>query len=446
MGDNNITARLIWEKQIEPPPHSCVLTDWAYVKPHAVYERNDAIFADLQHQTGDGNRLILSDNLYAMQALMDEGLKGTLDLIYIDPPYLSEIDYSSNIHLPGTDQTVQRVAFRDKWTRGIDSYLDMLYPRLKIMRELLSEKGNIFVHLDWHVSHYVRMLLDEIFGSDHFNNEIVWCYSGGTGSKKHFHRKHDVIYWYSKSEDYIFNPQYRPYSQQTLQRGLTRIKGPRYHLHDQGALMQDWWSDINKILSPTAHENLKFPTQKPTALLKRIVACASNPGGLVADFFAGAGTMAEVAEEMGRRWIISDNSELAMTTSNYRLLRTNSKPYIIKLGDMTRTEGILELNPIRVDSCGQNNLLQIQIKAYKPVGISNDKLLTTAEYLEYWEVDLECKGCFHSDYQMLPQRRFAGSIDLSIAVMVPVKNNYCIGVRVHDIFGHSTTKIVNIKI
>ncbi len=443
MGDKH-TARLSWEKQIEPLSSSCNLTDWEYVKPHSVYERNEAIFAEFKHTLPEdgSNRLILGNNLDAMQALLNEGREGTIDLIYIDPPYLSEIDYSSKLNL--SDHKIQRSAFQDKWPRGIDSYLDMLYPRLKIMHRLLSPRGSIFVHLDWHVSHYVRLLLDEIFGNDNLVNEIIWCYTGGTGSKKHFHRKHDTIFWYSKSTAYIFNPQYRPYSRQTLERGLTRVKGPKYTLHEQGALMQDWWSDINKILSPTAHENLKYPTQKPIALMKRIIACASNPDSLVADFFAGAGTLAEAAEELGRRWIMADNSELAVTTSNYRLLKRNARPYLIQTVNEVRNEGILDLDPIRISPCGASNLLQIQIKDYKPAEITDDLELTAAQYLEYWELDLDYQRFFHSDYQMLPRRRFNGSLDLSLAVMLPVRTNYSIGVRTHDIFGHTTTKIVNV--
>lgn len=443
---NHCTAGLKWDQHLEPAPLDCKLTDWEYVEPHPFYTCNEAIFSELQQNRSmaETNRLIYGDNLYIMQALLDEGLENSIDLIYIDPPYLSEIDYSSNLYLPGEEHAIQRSAFNDKWMKGIDSYLDMLYPRLLIMRELLSDKGNIFVHVDWHVSHYVRLLLDQIFGSERFNNEIIWCYSGGTGSKRHFHRKHDSIFWYSKSSDYIFNPQYRPYSRQTLERGLTRIKGSRYNLHEQGALMQDWWTDINKILSPTAHENLKFPTQKPIALLKRIIACASNPGSLVADFFAGAGTMAEAADEMGRRWIISDYSELAVMTSSYRLVKANSKPYMIQTKDLVRDGGILKLS-CNINAYGDNNLLLVQITDYKPFNDTENIHLETAQYIEYWELDLDYSGFFHSDCQMLPRHRFDGLIDLSLTVMLPAKSSYHIGVRVRDIFGRTTTELVNIN-
>jgi site-specific DNA-methyltransferase (adenine-specific) len=208
--------------------------------------------------------------------------------------------------------------------------------------------------------------------------------------------------------------------------------------------MQDWWNDINKILSPTAGENLKYPTQKPVALLKRIVACASNPQSLAADFFAGAGTLAEAAEELGRRWIIADNSQLALTTSNYRLIKAHVKPYKIQIGDTTIHENRLTLSPVKIENCGQKNLLQVNIAGYQPDNPVSDMKLTAEQYIEYWEIDLNYQGCFHSDFQMLPQRRF-NSVDLSIAVMVPLKTSYCIAVRVHDILGQTTTRIVNIN-
>lgn len=444
MAENKYTARLIWEKQMETTPVSCRLRDWEYIEPHPLFQYNEAIFADLKKQPPDvmDNRFIFSNNLYAMQALLEEGLGNTIDLIYIDPPYLSDSDYISAIQLPGAEK-IQRIAFRDKWLRGIDSYLDMLYPRLQLMHELLSARGSIFVHLDWHISHYVRLLLDEIFGPERLINEIIWCYSGGTGSRRHFHRKHDVIFWYSKSEDYIFNPQYRPYSPQTLERGLTQVKGTKYRLRSEGALLQDWWSDINKILSPTARENYKFPTQKPAALLKRIINCASNPGDLVADFFAGAGTLGQVAGELGRHWIMCDNSELAVATTNYRLIKSSAKPYRIQVGDIAREESRLELDTPALVNCGEYNLLQLRINKYQPAGLMEnaDK---AGKYIEYWEVDLDYQDVFHSAYQMLPQHRFTGSIDLAITAPVPVKSEYRIAVRVYDIFGHCATQILNI--
>ena len=163
----------------------------------------------------------------------------------------------------------------------------------------------------------------KIFGYDNMMvNEIIWCYGGGGAPRKKYNDKHDLFFWYAKSKDWIFNPQYRPYTEKTLQRGLTKVKGKYAEkgLIEEGALLNDWWVDITKILSPTAYENLKFETQKPEYLLKRIILTSSNPGDIVADFFCGSGTTLAVAEKLDRRWIGSALSKFAIQVTRKRLL------------------------------------------------------------------------------------------------------------------------------
>lgn len=444
MKNKSQTVRLVWNKRMPAATACSELINWEYIYPHPVYDLNNIILNHNLSSDNKGrpyNRIIYGDNRKTMQALLNEGYKEKIDLIYIDPPYFSSSNYRSSIPIPG-QPSLQRVAFPDRWENGLDSYLDMLYPRLLLMRELLKENGSIFVHLDWHVSHYVRILLDEIFGSDRLVNEIIWCYSGGAGTKRHFQRKHDVIFWYSKGDNYIFNPQYRPYSPQTLQRGLTRVKGPKYRLRNQGALIQDWWSDINKILSPNAYENLKFPTQKPVALLKRIIAAASNPGSLVADFFAGSGTLAQVAENMNRSWIIADNSELAVNTARLRLLQDNTRPFQIQTLEKKSENGQLVLMQPIIESYGSENILNVGIKNYKPEGLSD--IDDFSRYIDYWELDLNYQDVFNSTLQILPTKRFADALALSVTVMVPPRNSYCIAVRVVDVWGKTATQVINI--
>ncbi|TAJ76420.1 MAG: site-specific DNA-methyltransferase [Gallionellaceae bacterium] len=149
------------------------------------------------------------------------------------------------------------------------SYLAMITPQLILMHELLSDSGSIYVHLDWHVGHYVKLLMDEVFGKNQFRNEVIWGYGGGGAPTDYYPKKHDNLFWYSKSTNWTFNKQYRPYSEGTLQRGLTAVKGDQYQLSDEGAGLDDWWTDskVQKILSPTAYENLKYATQKPMSLL-----------------------------------------------------------------------------------------------------------------------------------------------------------------------------------
>ena len=281
------------------------------------------------------NKLIYGDNLLAMQALLagDEktsSMRGKIDLIYIDPPYDSKADYRTKIELPETkiDQkptVIEQFAYKDTWKDGTASYLEMMVPRLILMKELLSVNGSIIVHVDWHVSHYIKLILDEFFGKDNFKNEIIWGYGGGGAPKKHYPRKHDTLLWYVKSNNWTFNKQFRPYSEKTLQRGLTQIKGENYTLNDDGAGLDDWWTDssVQKILSPTAYENLKYSTQKPESLLKRIILGHTNSGDLIADFFCGSGTTGAVAEKLGRKWIMSDLGKPAcmITQSEFKTIR-----------------------------------------------------------------------------------------------------------------------------
>ena len=294
------------------------------------------------------NRLIYGDNLLVMQALLagdpETGLpsmRGKIDLIYIDPPFDSKADYRTQIALPGSSieqkpTVIEQFAYSDTWKEGTVSYLKMMYPRLALMRELLKDTGSLIVHIDWHVAHYVKVLLDEIMGKNNFINEIIWCYGGGGAPRNYYPRKHDNLLWYAKGDKWTFNKQYRPYSEGTLQRGLTAVKGDKYKLSEEGAGLDDWWADkqVQKILSPTAYENLKFPTQKPEGLLNRIILGHSHEGDIVADFFAGSGTTAAVAEKLGRRWIISDIGKPAIMISRKRMIDQDAKPFLYQsIGD-----------------------------------------------------------------------------------------------------------------
>lgn len=292
------------------------------------------------------NRLIYGDNLLAMAALLagddkTPSMRGKIDLIYIDPPYDSKADYRTKVILPSGDieqkpTILEQFAYSDTWHNGTASYIKMLLPRIALMRELLSDRGSFILHVDWHVSHYARILLDEIFGKDNFRNEIAWCYGGGGAPQNYYPKKHDNLFWYSKSETWKFNKQYRPYSEGTLQRGLTAVKGPNYQLDEEGAGLDDWWADkpVQKILSPTAYENLKYATQKPIGLIRRIVQGHSDKGDLIADFFTGTGTVAAAAEELNRRWIAADLGKPACMITRKRLIDQNAKPFLYQhVGD-----------------------------------------------------------------------------------------------------------------
>ena len=314
------------------------------------------------------NKLIWGDNKIILSSLKNGPLRekiesqGGLKLIYIDPPFDVGADFSMDIQIGGDTFTkkpniLEEIAYRDTWGKGADSFIAMVHERLVLMRDLLTEDGSIYVHCDWRVNSFIRLVLDEIFGSNCQRNQIVWCYGGGSAPKGYYHRKHDNLFWYSKSSTmWIFNKQFRPYSEGTLQRGLTAVKGDQYKLNERGATLDDWWSgkEVQKILSPTAYENLKYPTQKPESLLTRIIQGHSNEGDLVADFFCGSGTTAAVAEKLGRKWIVSDLGKFAIHTTRKRMigvqrqLRAEGKDYrafeILNLGKYER-QHFIGINP-----------------------------------------------------------------------------------------------------
>ena len=306
------------------------------------------------------NRLVYGDNLLAMAALLagDEftpSLRGKIDLIYIDPPFDSKADYRTKITLPGGDveqkpTVIEQFAYSDTWADGTASYLAMIVPRLCLMRELLSDRGSIYVHLDWHVGHYVKIVLDDIFGKHSFVNEIVWCYSIGGKGDSRFARKHDSIQFYAKGPNPIFNGKdplvvmaRKPNSHMRLkvdidgreyQEKTDKKSGKVYRYYvDEGKIPEDYWTDIEQ-LNREDSERVGYDTQKPEALLRRIIAASSSPESIVADFFGGSGTTAAVAERLGRRWVTSDLGKPACMIMRKRFIDQDAGPFLFQaIGD-----------------------------------------------------------------------------------------------------------------
>lgn len=315
--------------------------------------------------------------------------QGGLKLIYIDPPFDVGADFSMDIEIGGDTFTkrpniLEEIAYRDTWGKGADSFIAMIYERLILMRDLLAEDGSIYVHCDWRVSAFFRLALDEVFGKDLFINEIIWKRSTSTGlSSKQCGVLHDTVYWYAKTAKYMFNMQYHAYEEKYLQRARQDENGRMYipiptgnpgvrpnlyyeykgflphsngykwtrakmeELDKQGRLifpkektgriqykqyldemegikLQDLWTDIPAV-NPVADERVDYPTQKPEALLARIISASSNEGDLIADFFSGSGTTAAVAEKLGRKWIASDLGKFAIHTTRKRMIGTQRK-------------------------------------------------------------------------------------------------------------------------
>lgn len=275
----------------------------------------------------DNNMVFRGECITTCAYLKEHGIQ--VDLVYIDPPFASGADYAKKIKLRRNPKLAETIAqaeqefdseelrefeekmYGDIWDK--EKYLNWMYENLIAIKSVMSENASIYVHLDYHIGHYVKILLDEVLGEENFRNEIVWCYSGGGIPKHEMPHKHDTIFWYSKcsekdewNDEWVFNTEYREYSEGTKQRGRTKVKGENAVLREEGTPINDWWTDIPKITSPTDPEKLDYPTQKSEALLSRIINISSNPKMVVADFFGGSGVTAAVASKLNRRFITCD--------------------------------------------------------------------------------------------------------------------------------------------
>ncbi len=345
------------------------------------------------------NKLIWGDNKLILSSLKNGPLRkeieeqGGIKLIYIDPPFDVGADFSMNIEI-GDEQftkepgVLEELAYRDTWGKGADSFISMIYERLSLMRDLLADNGSIYVHCDWRVVDFVRLVLDELFGSNHFRNEIVWQRDAvGKGAKKvskQWSREIESILWFSKNENYFFNQLFKSsedlthtqlkefrysdndgrkfkivtlgdYSEKSIEEfrkqnliytTSNKTEYKKYYLDEFQLAIGSLWNDIPNISHGKNPEVVDYPTQKPEALLERIIQSSSNDGDIVADFFCGSGTTLAVAEKINRKWLGSDLGKFAIHTTRKRLigvqreLKKENKSYrafeILNLGKYER--------------------------------------------------------------------------------------------------------------
>lgn len=284
-------------------------------------------------QDTDGwmNKIFWGDNLQVMSHLLKE-FRGKIDLIYIDPPFDSKADYKKKIEIRGIGKTesdsssFEEKQYADIWTN--DEYLQFMYERLIILNELLSSTGTIYLHCDWHKSHHLRMLMDEVFGPNKFVNEVIWHYSGAGTPKGCWAKRHDNLFLYSKTSKYVFNADEvrTEYAATTVERFSHAINNVRnginfgsQSLNPLGKYPEDVL-DVS-IEAPSASIRTGYPTQKPEALLEKIIKASSNPGDIVFDCFMGSGTTQAVAMKLGRRFIGADINLGAIQTTTKRLLK-----------------------------------------------------------------------------------------------------------------------------
>ena len=371
------------------------------------------------------NKLIWGDNKLILSSLKSGPMRrqideaGGLKLIYIDPPFDVGADFSMDIEVGGETLTkepniLEQIAYRDTWGKGADSFIQMIYERLILMRDLLADDGSIYVHCDWRVSGYLRLALDDVFGSKQMRNEIAWCYVGGRVPKVAYGRRHDTLFFYSKSEKWIFNWSdiMKPLDDDQIDRykyedeiGKYRLMGRclngspikaardispdwektnpelvyRYYMKE-GTLCLDYWTDIPQ-LNQVARERTDYPTQKPSELIERIIKASSNEGDLVADFFCGSGTTAAVAEKLGRKWLVTDLGKFAIHTTRKRMigvqreLQSADKPFrafeVLNLGKYER-QHFVAVNPnlrakekARQQQQKEKDFVDLILKAYR---------------------------------------------------------------------------------
>ncbi len=293
------------------------------------------------------NKLIWGDNKLILSSLKNGPLRKQIEaedglkLIYIDPPFDVGADFSMDIEIGEESFTkkpsvIEEIAFRDTWGRGMDSFVAMIYERLKLMYDLLASDGTIYVHCDWRVNSFIRLILDEIFGKDNFLNELIWHYQAGTAPLKGFAKKHDNILVYTKTKNQNIYNAIRLLVKDEKIYPLIDKDGRKYRMSgnnnatryyaDEGRKADDVWTWLDRKENNVVQvfhalpEHIGYPTQKPQALMERIIKASSNEGDLIADFFVGSGTTLAVAEKLGRKWIGSDLGKFSIHTTRKRMI------------------------------------------------------------------------------------------------------------------------------
>jgi len=414
-------ARLEWERNGPPAPEP------AHVR---------ALGETFPLEASEGpteSRLLLGDNLAVMAALLPD-FEGRIGVIYADPPFFSGKRYRARVgtgedsRSPKTWNTVE--GFEDSWPGG-GAYLDMLHARLSLMHRLLAPTGTLYLHLDSHASAYARLLLDEIFGPERFLNEIVWLYHGPSPIRSAFKRKHDTILVYTKSARYTFNPDAVrvPYDSATLRAFASSPRAGFGKTPDleRGKVPEDWW--YFPVVARLHKERTGFPTQKPEAILERILLASTGPGDWVADFFCGSGTTPVVASRLGRRWIACDQAPVAVITCYRRLLLQPSAPAFGLWGPAEWPGEPLEPR-VEIDVRG----LQASVRLVGLDGAESDGAAFPAP-VALWEVDWETpSGGFRSRWQAA-RRWQSPEIDLVAAHTFATPGKRRLSVRAFDHLG-----------
>ena len=486
------------DKNIDDIEDSSRLQTIEIIQPYNVL---DSLNKQLKTTSRKNSLLILGDNKIAMKNLLEE-FSNKIDLIYIDPPFATGGSFPLKINI-GEDGEYEIVtSYSDTWKGGIDEYLNFLYERLLLMKELLSESGSIYIHLDWHVVHYIKLLMDELFGIENFRNEIVWMYPAASARTRNFFiRSYDTILFYTKSDDYIFNDDpniYMEYSNRVKNALKEDDKGKFYYRggsHDgkklsrkvyikqDGIFPRDIWNDIPYVRANTV-EYQAFATQKPERLLKRIILASTKANQLVADFFCGSGTTLIAAEKLGRRWIGCDSTTHAINICRKRIqniekshdLISWKKEYnipptpfeIIKVIDDKNNHELgnnsLVKNPLNAFEKGspsfkfkvkyEKNTIVVALTDYI-IPYVNDidpnvkkKVNTFLDWIDYWSIDFNFNNViFKPDWWSfrMPKNKSLQSKSEPFLIKEINSNVFRIAIKVIDILGIDTLQTYEIN-
>ena len=419
------------------------------------------------------NLLGYGDNLQFMRFLLEyKEMKGKIDLIYVDPPFYSKADYSIKLNIQSDkleeDVKVKQIAYTDHWEGGLEDYLRMICLRLYMMKELLSDTGSIWVHLDWHVSHYVKLIMDEIFGAENFINEVIWNYKSGGTSSRRFARKHDTLLFYGKTKDYYFEAQ----KEKSYNRGFKpyHFKGVEEFQDEVG-----WYTMVNMkdvwqldMVGRTSAERTGYATQKPEALLERILRSCTKEGDVCADFFGGSGTLAAVASKMGRRWITCDMGSNSLAAIKRRLIGQNARFVVYKDKGIKETfEHIKECATTRIKErrnlklefgCGvHDSKKRVQIRligyipnenAMKSLKESERKEIKDALakdplcLIQSWSVDFEYNGDIHRPAETHFRKK--GILKDTVEKELREITDMSVSIRFIDVWGNEAKEIVEL--
>jgi len=356
------------------------------------------------------NKLIWGDNKFILSSLKNGPLReeieanGGIKLIYIDPPFDVGADFTMDVEIgeetfEKEPNVLEEIAYRDTWAKGQDSFLSMIYERLILIKDLLSEDGSVFLHCDWRLSAKIHLMMKELFGEENFVNEIIWHYKRWSNVTSTYQKMHDTILFFRKGDNHKFNIQMQDYANpdwiEDTVRGvvdgkLVRLKDEQGNYlkrekENKGVAMHDVWEDIN-FIAPTSSERIGYPTQKPESLIERIIKGSSDENDIVCDFFVGSGTSAAVAEKLGRKWICSDLGKFSIHTARKRLigvqreLKKEGKNYrafeVLNLGKYEReffVSGLAELDKKSEQRVGNNRELAFNsliLQAYQAEPVS----------------------------------------------------------------------------